>query len=287
MRPTPATNRSQASIIVPRATTATATMTDTSRPSWSCRAGGGPMMTAGTVSTGSASSTPVVSRPVAVSAVATVRGGLPGLHEHPALRDAAGGGTAGQHLGGGVPHHLRGGDGRPRGARQGDAHQHPQRGEAGELEAGQHQEPPGPDPTEVRPGAHQGDHAGQHDVQPERGDDGADGLPAPPPDGGPQPGHRTGLRPSPGLRATPSTRPPSTRSRPGSSPGKGDVQVLAVSPRTCMRSPGLPKMLSTSAGPSPVLPNQCGSRVSNSTTSPSPRTKSWSARTRRMRPDRT
>jgi len=29
--------------------------------------------------------------------------------------------------------------------------------------------------------------------------------------------------------------------------------------RTWMRSPGRPKMLSTSTGPSPVLPNQCGS----------------------------
>ena len=29
--------------------------------------------------------------------------------------------------------------------------------------------------------------------------------------------------------------------------------------RSCIRSPGRPKMLSTSAGPSPVLPNQCGS----------------------------
>ena len=40
------------------------------------------------------------------------------------------------------------------------------------------------------------------------------------------------------------------------------------SARTCTRSPGRPKMLSTSAGPSPVEPNQCGTCVSNSAASP-------------------
>ena len=40
--------------------------------------------------------------------------------------------------------------------------------------------------------------------------------------------------------------------------------------RACIRSPCGPNRLSTSAGSSPVLPNQCGTRVSNSATSPGP-----------------
>ncbi len=44
--------------------------------------------------------------------------------------------------------------------------------------------------------------------------------------------------------------------------------------RACMRSPGRPKMLSTSAGPSPVLPNQWGTWVSKSTASPTSSTRS-------------
>ncbi len=57
--------------------------------------------------------------------------------------------------------------------------------------------------------------------------------------------------------------------------------------RTCIRSPGRPKMLRISAGPAPVLPNQCGTVVSNSAISPGPSTQSWSPRMRRIRPDRT
>ena len=38
--------------------------------------------------------------------------------------------------------------------------------------------------------------------------------------------------------------------------------------RTCMRSPCGPKRTSSSAGSAPALPNQCGTRVSNSATSP-------------------
>jgi MFS family permease len=57
--------------------------------------------------------------------------------------------------------------------------------------------------------------------------------------------------------------------------------------RTCIRSPGRPKRLSTSVGPSPVLPNQCGREVSNSTASPTSRTRSSSPSTSRIRPDRT
>ena len=43
--------------------------------------------------------------------------------------------------------------------------------------------------------------------------------------------------------------------------------------RTWMRSPWPPKRLRISTGPSPVRPNQCGSRVSNSAASPVPRTR--------------
>lgn len=43
---------------------------------------------------------------------------------------------------------------------------------------------------------------------------------------------------------------------------------------TVMRSPGRPKMLRISAGSSPVLPNQCGTLVSNAATSPGPSTRS-------------
>ena len=54
-----------------------------------------------------------------------------------------------------------------------------------------------------------------------------------------------------------------------------------------MRSPGRPKMLRISAGSSPVLPNQCGTWVSNSATSPGPSTQSSSPSTSRRWPDRT
>lgn len=56
--------------------------------------------------------------------------------------------------------------------------------------------------------------------------------------------------------------------------------------RWCIRSPCGPKTLKTSAGCTPVLPNQCGTRVSNSATSPMPSTTSWPPRMRRIRPDR-
>jgi hypothetical protein len=56
---------------------------------------------------------------------------------------------------------------------------------------------------------------------------------------------------------------------------------------TAMRSPGRPKMLRISAGSSPVLPNQCGTVVSNAATSPGPSTLSWSPSTNRSRPDST
>jgi hypothetical protein len=48
--------------------------------------------------------------------------------------------------------------------------------------------------------------------------------------------------------------------------------------RTVIRSPGRPKILRISAGSRPVLPNQCGTWVSNSATSPGPRTQSRSPR---------
>ena len=76
-RPTTSTNRSQVSIIVPSATTTTASRNETSSPSWSWRAGGGPMITAGTVRTGRVSSTPVLISPVAARAVATTAPGCP------------------------------------------------------------------------------------------------------------------------------------------------------------------------------------------------------------------
>ena len=57
--------------------------------------------------------------------------------------------------------------------------------------------------------------------------------------------------------------------------------------RIVMRSPGRPKMLRISAGASPVLPNQCGTVVSNEATSPGPSTQSSSPSTNRIRPDST
>ena len=65
------------------------------------------------------------------------------------------------------------------------------------------------------------------------------------------------------------------------------VHACGCAIRIFIRSPGRPKMLRISAGSSPVLPNQCGTVVSNSATSPGPSTQSWSPRTRRMWPDRT
>ena len=47
-----------------------------------------------------------------------------------------------------------------------------------------------------------------------------------------------------------------------------------------MRSPCGPNRLRNSTGPSPVDPNQCGTRVSNSAASPAPRRRrkpSWTA----------
>src|SRR6478735_7031171 len=57
--------------------------------------------------------------------------------------------------------------------------------------------------------------------------------------------------------------------------GDGGLSGLV---RTVIRSPGRPKMLRISAGSSPVLPNQCGTVVSNVATSPGARTQSWSPR---------
>jgi integrase len=56
---------------------------------------------------------------------------------------------------------------------------------------------------------------------------------------------------------------------------------------TVMGSPGRPKMLRISAGSVPVLPNQCGTVVSNAATSPGPSTRSWSPSMKRMWPDKT
>ena len=61
----------------PSSTRITATISETTRPSCSWRAGGGRMMTAGIVSTGSASSMPVVSRPMLPIAAATAPGACP------------------------------------------------------------------------------------------------------------------------------------------------------------------------------------------------------------------
>ncbi len=57
--------------------------------------------------------------------------------------------------------------------------------------------------------------------------------------------------------------------------------------RSFMPSPGRPKMLRISAGSSPVLPNQCGTWVSNDGDLTGPSTESSSPRTNRMSPDRT
>ena len=57
--------------------------------------------------------------------------------------------------------------------------------------------------------------------------------------------------------------------------------------RTCMRSPCGPNSVSTSAGSGNGLVRACGTRVSNSTTSPAASTKSRAPSSRRSRPDRT
>ena len=56
--------------------------------------------------------------------------------------------------------------------------------------------------------------------------------------------------------------------------------------RTCMRSPCGPNRVSSSAGSAPALPNQCGTRVSNSAASPGFMTRSCSASRSRSRPER-
>ncbi len=75
---------SQCSRARPRATITTATTTDSRRPSWSCRAGGGPRSTAGTASTGRASRTPVDSSPVELRTPPTRRAVNPTLTSIPA-----------------------------------------------------------------------------------------------------------------------------------------------------------------------------------------------------------
>ena len=72
-------------------------------------------------------------------------------------------------------------------------------------------------------------------------------------------------------------------------PGEGEVTAgrPVAHVRTVIRSPGRLKMLRISDGSSPVLPNQCGTWVLNSATSPGPSTQSWSPTTRCRWPDRT
>lgn len=67
----------------------------------------------------------------------------------------------------------------------------------------------------------------------------------------------------------------------------GQCGVPSPVTRVCISSPCRPNRLSTSAGSCPVLPNQCGTVVSNSTTSPGCRIRSRSPKTSRMRPDST
>ena len=97
------------------------------------------------------------------------------------------------------------------------------------------------------------------------------GQPGPP--GAPGPGRGGVAAPAPAAAA--GGRTWSRRGRAGIS---APLARLREEARTCIRSPGRPKMLSTSAGPSPALPNQCGSWVSNSTASPTSSTRSWSPR---------
>ena len=69
--PVAATTDGQVSAVTPMATMTAARINETSNPSCSCFAGGGPMIRAGMVSTGRISSTAVPSRFVAVSPDAT------------------------------------------------------------------------------------------------------------------------------------------------------------------------------------------------------------------------
>ena len=74
VRPITPTNESQCSSARPTSTSTTATTSETTSPSCSCRAGGGRMITAGTVRIGSASSIPVVSSPTLPRAAPTFPG---------------------------------------------------------------------------------------------------------------------------------------------------------------------------------------------------------------------
>ena len=75
--PVAATTDGQVSAVTPMATMTAARINETSNPSCSCFAGGGPMIRAGMVSTGRIRSTAVPSRFVAVSPDATAPAGCP------------------------------------------------------------------------------------------------------------------------------------------------------------------------------------------------------------------
>ena len=107
-------------------------------------------------------------------------------------------------------------------------------------------------------------------------------------------GHGPGalVRLGPGARHAPAPRPGprrgDNRDRAPQRPGPRATTTGRQAPwgfaRTCIRSPCGPNRLMISTGASPVLPNQCGSRVSNSATSPAVSTVSCSASTSRSFP---
>jgi hypothetical protein len=70
-------------------------------------------------------------------------------------------------------------------------------------------------------------------------------------------------------------------------PRAGNAYPGAGRARTCMRSPCGPKRVSTSAGSANGFENACGTRVSNSTTSPGASTNSRGPRSSRSRPEST
>ena len=177
--PTACTKRSHLSKASPSSTRMTATIRETTRPSCSCRAGGGRMITAGMVSTGRASSMPVVSRPMLPIAAATTPGACPARTSIDACTTLPAAAPPGSTPPGRVAGELRAAGRRPGHPGERETDQEPQADPAARLEDDQHDEPPRPHRPQLGPLTEHRHDAGCDDVEPDARDEQADGAAAP------------------------------------------------------------------------------------------------------------
>ena len=177
-----------------------------------------------------------------------------GPHQQPALHHAAGGRTAGQHPARGVPRELGHHDDEPGLGAQRDPQQRPERGEAGELGPGHHEEPPRRDVTEARHRVEQGQQAGRDDVQGDGGEEqpGTAGHGPAPPRPSPllllHPARisATSARTSPGVNSIVASPTESSTTR---QPGSSVVNVFGQVHRP--RSTAIRRMVASSGSASP------------------------------------